>query len=350
MNLNESAFFAGFLLFIVFLLFLDLGIFNKREKVLSFKEAFTWTALWVLCALGFYLFLAWHGEWLHGITTSEQLGEVTRHYGETLKNQTASFPDLLQSYRKLISIEFITGYLLEESLSIDNVFIIMVIFAYFKVEKKHYHRVLFWGILGAVVLRFVFIFTGAALVARFNWILYIFAAFLVYTGAKMLFSKEDGDDNVRSNPVLRFLSKHFRIFPSFEGNRFFIKKDGKTFMTPLFLTLAVIECTDLVFAFDSIPAIFAVTKDPYIIFFSNIFAILGLRSLFFVLSSIVGLFHYFKIGLSLLIIFIGLKMFFDPYLHRLGFTHIHLLAVVLFILIGSIVASLIFPKRAAEKT
>jgi tellurite resistance protein TerC len=222
----------------------------------------------------------------------------------------------------------------------------VLIFTAFAVDPKYYHKVLIWGIVGAIVMRFLFIFVGATLISRFHWILYIFGAFLVYTGVMMFINRNDKNNiDPENHSVVKFASKYFGVYPHFEGGKFFKKINGKKLVTPLLLVLMIIEVTDLLFAVDSIPAIFSVTKDPYIVFFSNIFAILGLRSMFFLLVNIIGKFHYLKIGLSVLLAFIGLKMLLADYADQMGLTTGISLLIILGILAISIIVSLLFPKK-----
>jgi len=235
---------------------------------------------------------------------------------------------------------------MEYALSVDNIFVMVLIFSAFGVDERYYHRVLFWGIIGAVLMRFLFIFLGSTLINEFGWILYIFGAFLVYTGIGMFLSRDEEEKiDTENHKVVRFASKYFSVYPEYAGNKFFIKVDGKKMVTPLFIVLLIVEFTDLIFAVDSIPAIFAVTKDPYIVFFSNIFAILGLRSMFFLLVNVIHKFHYLKVGLAFLLVFIGVKMLAHHWLSAWGFTTMHSLFVILFILTTSVVASLLFPKK-----
>ena len=258
----------------------------------------------------------------------------------------SDFAGSLQLYKQNLALEFITGYVIEYALSVDNIFIMVLIFSAFGVEEKYYHRVLFWGIIGAVLMRFMFIFLGATLINKFEWILYVFGAFLVYTGV-MMFINRNNEETIdpQNHKVVRFASKFFAIHPEFSGNKFFVRINGKRLVTPLFLVLLIVEFTDLIFAVDSIPAIFAVTKDPYIVFFSNIFAILGLRSMFFLLVNIIHKFHYLKVGLAFLLVFIGIKMLGHHWLQGWGFTTTHSLIIIMIILTTSIVASLMFPKK-----
>ncbi|MCO4294044.1 TerC family protein [Solitalea sp. MAHUQ-68] len=343
---NELIYFGSFLLFIIGMLSLDLGVFNKKDHEVSLKEALIMSIIWISLALGFYAVIYFKGELLHGITDMARLEEIVRLNKHHIKLIPGDFEASLAVYRHNLSLEFITGYVVEYALSVDNIFVIVLIFTAFGVEKKLYHRVLFWGILGAVIMRFIFIFLGATLIAKFGWILYIFGAFLVYTGV-MMFKNRNQDEKIdtQNHAVVRWAQHAFAVWPHYEGNHFFVKKNGKNLVTPLFIVLLVIEFTDLIFAVDSIPAIFAVTKDAYIVFFSNIFAILGLRSMFFLLVNIIHKFHYLKIGLSVLLIFIGAKMLAHDFMDKIGFDTSHSLIIILLILAISVIASLIFPKK-----
>ena len=261
---------ALFVLAILFFLALDLGIFHRHAHVVSFREAVGWTAVWVTVSM---LFAA-------GLVPL--LGQDD-------------------------AIEFVTGYIIELSLSMDNVFVIALIFSYFKVPEKYQHRVLFWGILGALVMRGLMIGIGAALIARFSWMLYVFGGFLIVTGIKMLFTDEDGVHPER-NPVVRLVRRMFPVTANFAGHHFLVRSEGKLMLTPLAVVLVMVETTDLIFAIDSIPAIFIVTQKPFIVFTSNVFAILGLRSLYFVLAGAIAYFRFLKVGLAFVLVFIGGKM------------------------------------------
>ena len=222
----------------------------------------------------------------------------------------------------------------------------VLIFTAFAVSPKYYHKVLLWGIIGAVIMRFIFIFVGAALIAQFHWVLYLFGAFLVYTGIMMFINRnEEQEIDTEKHRVVRFASKYFAVHPRFEGSKFFVKINARKLITPLFLVLIIIEVTDLVFAVDSIPAIFSVTRDPYIVFFSNIFAIMGLRSMFFLLVNVIDKFHYLKTGLAVLLAFIGLKMLAGEYAAKAGLTTSVSLLIIMAILGISVIASLLFPKQ-----
>jgi tellurite resistance protein TerC len=239
------------------------------------------------------------------------------------------------------TLEFVTGYLIEYALSVDNLFVFLVVFSYFRVPLEHQHRVLFWGILGAVALRGIFIVAGAALLAKFSWMVFVFGAFLVYTGVKLL-TVSDGEVDPAKNPVLRLAQRFLRVTPHFHGKLFFVRENGVLIATPLFLTLIVVELTDVVFAVDSIPAIFAVTLDPFLVFSSNIFAILGLRSLYFVLADMMGRFHYLKYGLGLVLSFVGLKMLLSHWWHL---PIVVSLGVIVTLLGGSVAASWLWPPK-----
>lgn len=261
---------GGFLALILILLALDLGVFHRKEHEISSGEAAGWTAFWILLALGFNAFIWW------------DLGHQK-------------------------GLEFFTGYVIEKSLSVDNLFVMVLIFNSFGVPKIYQHRVLFWGIVGALVMRGVLILVGAGLLARFHFIIYVFGAFLIYTGIHMLFAADQMPDP-QKNRALKIFRRFIPTTNQYEGHHFTVKKDGRRMATPLLATLVVIEAMDLVFAVDSIPAIFAVTLDPYIVFTSNIFAILGLRSLYFLLANVVEKFVHLKYGLAVILTYVGVKM------------------------------------------
>lgn len=256
--------------FVFAMLAIDLGIFHRKSHEVSVREALSWTCVWITLAMLFNLFIYYY-------------------------------------FDKSKALEFFTGYLIEKSLSIDNIFVIILIFSYFKVPAAYQHKVLFWGILGALVMRFVFILSGVELIHRFHWLIYIFGGFLIITGIRMLTS---GDQKIEpdKNPLIKVAKKVMPITSNFEGDRFFIKRDNRTWATPLFLVVILIETTDLIFAVDSIPAILAISDDTFIIYTSNVFAILGLRSLYFALAGIEQYFKYLKFGLSAILVFVGVKM------------------------------------------
>jgi tellurite resistance protein TerC len=294
-----------FLAFVLVMLAIDLGVFHRDSHTVSIREAGTWTAVWIALAL---LFAG--GLWVRN--GSDQ------------------------------AITFITGYVLEYSLSMDNIFVFVLIFGYFAVPAAYQHRILFWGILGALIMRGIMIGLGAALIERFGWILYLFGAFLIFTGIRMAFQKEEAPDPA-ANPLVRLFTRIMPVSTQYEGGSFFVRHAGKLVATPLFVVLLMIESTDLIFAVDSIPAIFAVTTDPFIVFTSNVFAILGLRSLYFILRGAVDTFHYLKLGLSAVLVFVGIKMLADYWYHLPALLS---LLVIALILGGAIVASLWRVRRS----
>ena len=346
---HEIIFFGGFIIFIALMLAVDLGLFSKRNQAISLKQAAIMSAVWVACALGFYALLRIWGHELHNIENIAQLTEITKRHLHNIQLIPDDFAASLTLYRNNLALEYITGYVVEYALSVDNIFVMVLIFGSFGVKPAYYHKVLVWGIIGAVLLRFLFIFLGAALINQFGWILYIFGFFLVYTGVVMFIQRNAEDEiDTQNHSVVKFASKYFAVYPDFVNGNFFHRENGKKYITPLFLVLLVIEFTDLIFAVDSIPAIFAVTKDPYIVFFSNIFAILGLRSMFFLLVNIIHKFHYLKTGLSFLLVFIGAKMLLHHWLTEWGFTTSHSLIVIVSILAISVIASLLFPQKTEK--
>ena len=266
---------AGFILCVLFFLALDLGLFNRRARTVKFREAAAWTAVWFALAMAF-------------------AGAVA--YGRGHEE----------------AIQFTTGYLIELSLSLDNILVIALIFAWFHIPREHQHRLLFWGIVGALVMRGVMILAGAELISQFDWVLYVFGAFLVFTGVKMLIFRKESVDPEK-NLALRIARKCFAVTPELHGQKFFTRLNGRLALTPLAVALLLIETTDLIFALDSVPAVFSVTRNAFIVFTSNIFAILGLRSLYFLLAGALDYFRYLKIGLSLVLVFIGVKMLIDPH-------------------------------------
>ncbi|HVS91263.1 MAG TPA: TerC family protein [Mucilaginibacter sp.] len=347
---SELLFITGFVVFIFIMMAIDLGLFGKADKPITMKQAALMSGVWVSLALIFYGLIFRYGHLLHHVDSFAALREINIKHFHHLKLNPNDFAASLQLYRRNLALEFITGYVVEYALSVDNIFVMVLIFTAFAVAPKYYHKVLLWGILGAIVMRFLFIFLGATLIAQFHWILYLFGAFLVYTGVMMFINRNQEDEiDTENHRVVRFASKYFRVHPRFEGGKFFIKADGKKLITPLFLVLMIIEVTDLIFAVDSIPAIFSVTKDPYIVFFSNIFAILGLRSMFFLLVNIIEKFHYLKIGLAVLLSFIGLKMLAGEYAAQIGLTTGVSLLIILAILAVSVVTSLLFPDKTPHK-
>lgn len=350
--MSETLFFTLFSIGVLLVMLFDLGFFSKnKDHEVSFKEAGFWTAAWVGLALLFYVFLRFYGGLVHGISDTGKLLEIQQTYAKHLNLGSGGFEQMLAIFQQNLSLEFITGYLVEYSLSADNVFVFILIFNSFGVQKRYYKKILVWGILGAVILRLIFIFLGAALLQKFDWIIYLFGAFLVYTGVKILFSHEEEKEiKPAEHPIVKLLSKYFNVFHRNVTGRFFIrmKNTGKIFMTPLFVIVVVVAFTDILFAVDSIPAIFSISKDPYIVFFSNVFAVMGLRSLFFFLSSLMGLFRFLPMGLGVLLSFVGGKMLAHHYLEGWGFTTMHSLAVIVGILVISIGLSVLFPEKKEE--
>lgn len=350
--MSESLFFLLFSILVIAVMLVDLGIFKKAGAAeVTFKEAGFWTGAWVLLAISFYFFLGQFGGMVHGITDVNGLIAVKELYAPHIDLGSGSFSEQLAIFQNNLSLEFITGYLVEYSLSADNVFVFILIFNSFGVQKRYYKKILVWGILGAIILRLIFIFLGAALLQKFDWIIYVFGAFLVYTGVKILFTKQhDEEINRAEHPIVKFLSRFFNVYHRNVIGRFFVRmKTGKLFITPIFVIVVVIAFTDILFAVDSIPAIFSISKDPYIVFFSNVFAVMGLRSLFFFLSSLMGLFRFLPIGLGVLLSFVGLKMLAHHYLTEIGFGTLSSLAVIVGILATSIIFSLLFPEKKEVK-
>jgi tellurite resistance protein TerC len=346
---NEILFIGGFVVFIFLMMAADLGMFGKADKPVSLKQAAILSGVWVSLALGFYWLILHYGHLLHQVDSYSRLQELNQKHLHKLSINANNLTASLELYRKNLGLEFITGYVVEYALSVDNIFVMVLIFGAFGVQPRYYHKVLVWGIIGAIVMRFLFIFVGAALINQFHWILYLFGAFLVYTGVSMFINRNQEEEiDPENHKVVKLASKYFSVHPKFEGAKFFIKLNGKKYITPLFLVLLIIEFTDLIFAVDSIPAIFSITKDPYIVFFSNIFAIMGLRSMFFLLVNIIDKFHYLKVGLAALLTFIGLKMLLANWVEKIGITTLNSLIIILSILVISVVASLIFPKKETK--
>ncbi len=342
--MTEILFLGGFVVFIAAILVLDMLVIDRKAHVVSIKEAGTWTGVWIGLALLFSVFLWFHGDMVHGIENMQDLQAVAARYAAHLKLDASDFEASLQQYRHYMTISYISGYLIEKTLSVDNLFVMMMIFTSFGVGKNEYQHVLNWGILGAIVLRFIFIFLGAAIISRFDWILLVFGALLVYSGIKMYVNRNKKEEiNVEKHPLVKFLTKTGRMYPKFMGDKFFVREAGKWLLTPLFVTVLVIEFSDLIFAFDSIPAVFSVSLDPYVVFFSNIFAILGLRAMFFLLAAIADKFRYLKTGVCVLLVFIGVKMLIHKYFEIDAIASLLFIIAVLIISIG---ASLIIPQKS----
>ena len=283
-------FYLAFTGFVLALLALDLGVFHKKSHEVSFKEASIWTAVWISLAFVFNVLFYFYAK--HQFSTEERFLSIPGFDAETQAKTTA--------------LEFLTGFVVEKSLAIDNIFVFAVVFAYFGIPKIYQHRVLFWGILGALFFRAIFIAMGSVLM-QYKWVVVFFGALLILTGIKMYFAGTEKTD-LNKNILIRGLKKVFRIHPQIEGQNFFIRKNGLLYVTPLFVALVFLELTDIIFAVDSVPAIFALTKEPLIVFTSNIFAILGLRSMYFMLAGVMDRFAYIKYGLASVLVFVGLKM------------------------------------------
>jgi tellurite resistance protein TerC len=297
-------FWVLFNLFVLVMLALDLGVFHRRAHTVRFKEALAWSAAWIsMAAIFAVIVFYWHG--------------------------------------RASSLEFVTGYVIELSLSVDNLFVFLVIFRYFKVPAHDQHKVLFWGIVGALVMRAIFILAGISLINRFHWIIYIFGALLLYSGFKLLRQGET-EIHPEQNPVLKLFRRYVPVTKDYVGDKFFIRKPG-LFATPLFVVLVVVETTDVLFAVDSIPAVLAITRDAFIVYTSNVFAIMGLRSMYFALAGLMEMFRYLHYGLAVVLMFVGVKM--------VGSNHIHMptwvaLSVVVGVLAIAVIASVVNPKRA----
>ncbi|MBQ9253615.1 MAG: TerC/Alx family metal homeostasis membrane protein [Bacteroidales bacterium] len=351
-NLIQVLFFIGFILIISGLLVLDLGVFEKKDKVVSIKRAFVTTLIWIFLAIGFGCIIYFFGNQIHGIEDKQALVEVANKYHEKnfeTKISDISFDQAVQMYNKRMFLEYITGYLIEYSLSIDNIFVMILIFSAFAVPPQYYKRVLMWGIVGAMIMRFIFIFVAGALISKYEWILILFGLFLIYSGISMFLKRNKKEEmNPDKNPIVRFCSKRWNVTNEINDHSFVKKIDGRKYITPLLLCMITIEFTDVMFAVDSIPAVFSVTKDPYIVFFSNIFAIMGLRSLFFLISGMVRKFRFLKIGLSFLLFIIGVKMILESNPINIEIPIIVSLLIIIGILSISIIASLIFPYKKKE--
>jgi tellurite resistance protein TerC len=303
--IDQISLWVGFNVFVLVMLALDLGVFHRTAHVVSFKESIAWTAVWIVLALIFNL-----GVWY--------------------------------LYDAQKALEFLTGYLIEKSLSVDNVFVFALLFSYFAVPPLYQHKVLFWGVLGALVMRAVMIVLGTALITRFSWIIYIFGGFLILTGIKMIVQREDRIHPER-NPIVRLLRKLMPVTAGYRQDKFFVVENGARHATPLFVVLLLVEISDLVFAVDSIPAIFAVTTDPFIVYTSNVFAILGLRSLYFALAGVMDKFHYLKIGLGVVLAFVGVKMTLAHSAYKID-------TLVALVVVGTILAISIVASLSTRKT
>lgn len=301
---EEVMLWGAFSLFVVGMLALDLGVFHRKSHTVKVKEALTWTAVWITLAMLFNLFVF--------------------HYFDKEK-----------------ALEFFTAYMVEKSLSIDNIFVIILIFSYFRVPDAYQHKVLFWGVFGALVMRVIFIFAGIELIQNFHWLIYVFGGFLIFTGVRMVFGDNKPMD-LENNPIVKLIRRILPVTEQYEGNSFFVKRDHKLWATPLFIVVILIEGTDLIFAVDSIPAIISISDDPFIVYTSNVFAILGLRSLYFALAGIEKYFTYLKYGLATILVFVGIKMvIMDFYKIPVEIS----LIIISFLLAISMIASLLVKKK-----
>lgn len=323
-------FYAGFTGFVLLVLALDLGVFHRKAHEVSFKEASVWTGIWIGMAFVFnYLFYLY------------------AHYRFSTHERYLAIPGFdPDAQAKTTALEFLTGFVVEKSLAVDNIFVFAVVFAYFGIPKIYQHRVLFWGILGALVFRAIFIAMGSVLM-RYEWVVIFFGGLLILTGIKMYFAGTEQTD-LNKNILVRGLKKVFRIHPQLEGQKFFIRKNGLTYVTPLFVALIFLELSDIIFAVDSVPAIFALTKEPLIVFTSNIFAILGLRSMYFMLAGVMDRFAYIKYGLASVLIFVGAKMVYLNEAFGGKFPISWSLGIIAFLIGSSIVASLVMDARKRE--
>lgn len=312
----KTLYWVLFNVFVLLMLALDLGVFNRKAHEVKMKEALIWSGVWVALALTFNLGLYYYYTPPEGYTSAES------------------------------ALQFLTGYVIEKSLSVDNIFVFVLIFSFFKVPAIYQHKVLFWGIIGALVMRAIFIFAGVALINHFAWIIYVFGGFLIFTGIKLV-TQKDKKIHPERNPVLKLFKRFFRVTENYAGGNFFTRLNNRLVATPLFVVLIMVETTDLIFAVDSIPAILAVTQDPFIVYSSNVFAILGLRSLYFALAGLVKLFHYLHYGLAAILVLVGIKMILNHYYAaKIISTELSLVLIVL-ILAASVVASIIKPKVQA---
>lgn len=310
---ERSIYWILFNVFVLIMLALDLGVFNRKAHEVKVKEALIWSGVWIFLALSFNVGIYYFYLPPEGYTNADS------------------------------ALQFLTGYVIEKSLSIDNIFVFVLIFSFFKVPAVYQHKVLFWGILGALVMRVIFIFAGVALIDRFAWIIYVFGAFLIFTGIKLV-TQKDKEIHPEKNPVLKIFKKFFRVTETYDKGKFFTIQNSRKTATPLFVVLIMIETTDLIFAVDSIPAILAVTNDPFIVYSSNVFAILGLRSLYFAIAGLVKLFHYLHYGLAAILVLVGIKMILNHYYSaKIISTELSLLLIVA-ILAASVIASLMKPQ------
>jgi tellurite resistance protein TerC len=341
---------SAFGISILVMLLLDLGVFNSKEKDVSMKDALTWSLIWILSALAFcgaiYFQLIDAGGTLNAKAVAADVAEpdpdappieLTPKEKGALASQNAA--------------EFLTGYLLEEMLSVDNLFVFVLIFQFFRVPASYQRTVLYWGIIGAIFFRAIFIVLGLALIERFSWTLYLFGIFLIYTGIKLMVKSDDDEIQLERNIIFRMFRRVFPMTKEYQGRKFLVRNEGKLYTTPLLLVLFIVETTDIVFAVDSIPAIFGVTKNPFIIYTSNVFAIMGLRSMYFALAGLMQQFHYLKYGLSIILTYVGVKMVVEHYLeHAYPESHFKMapqwsLLIIVTILASCVIVSRLYPPK-----
>lgn len=324
-------FYVAFTGFVLAMLALDLGVFHRKSHEVSFKESSIWTAVWISLALIFNFIFYRYAYWRF-----------------STDDRYLSIPEFdAAAQAKTSALEFLTGFFVEKSLAVDNIFIFAVVFSYFAIPKMYQHRVLFWGILGALVFRAIFIAMGSVLM-KYEWVVIFFGGLLILTGFKMFFAGTK-PQNLENNFIVRQLKKFFRVHPQIEGQKFFIRKNGLWYVTPLFLALIFLELTDIIFAVDSVPAIFAITKEPLIVFTSNIFAILGLRSMYFMLAGVMDRFIYIKYGLASVLVFVGLKMVWLNKAFGGKFPISWSLGIITFLIGGSILVSFVVSARRAKR-
>lgn len=351
-NFHEILFFTGFLVVIGLMLAIDLGVFDKKSHDLKFREALTWTIVWVALSLTFFFLLRYFGNELHNLQDKAEVQQKVMQFKHPIKiTPEMSSEEAINIYNKNLSMEYITGYLIEYSLSVDNIFVMIMIFLSFGIKTKYYKRVLLWGILGAIVMRFIFIFSASALIQRFEWILYLFGLLLIFVGFHMGYEfyqetvkhKAHKKKDPHDHWLVKVLSRMFRVTREDHGDRFFLMHEKQFYITPLFIVMVLIEFSDVVFAVDSVPAVFSVTRDPFIVFFSNIFAILGLRSLFFLVINFMGL-RFLKASLGVLLVFVGFKMISEMF-WPLPFTVSQNLLILGSILAAGVILSFLFPGK-----
>lgn len=328
---NYWWFYGGFTVFVLLLLALDLGVFHREAHEVDFKEAATWSVVWVALALAFNYGLYFYA--LNKFPSDPRLAGVPGFDPAAAARQ--------------VGLEFLTGYIVEKSLSVDNIFVFVVVFTFFSIPRKYQHRVLFYGIIGALIFRAIFIGLGSVLM-QYKWIVIIFGVFLILTGVKMFFAPEKGIDPEK-NPVIRLFKRFVPVTPQLRGQNFFVRLEGRLFATPLFVSLLFLEISDVIFAVDSVPAIFALTREPLIVFTSNVFAILGLRAMYFLLAGAVDKFYMLKFGLAIVLIFVGLKMVWLNEAFGGKFPISWSLGIILAVIAVSVVLSLIFPRPPRTK-